>query len=40
MTHYTSTEQMLEVNYQYIWKPSGRNLPDAAVVGAQLALTF
>lgn len=26
--------------FQYIWKPSGRNLPDAAVAGVQLALTF
>jgi carbohydrate-selective porin OprB len=27
-------------HFQYIWKPSGRNLPDAAVAGVQLALTF
>jgi porin len=26
--------------FQYIWKPSGRNLPDALVAGIQLALTF
>jgi porin len=27
-------------HFQYIWKPSGRNLPGAAVAGIQLALTF
>jgi porin len=27
-------------HFQYIWKPSGRNLPDAAVAGIQIALTF
>jgi carbohydrate-selective porin OprB len=26
--------------FQYIWKPSGRNLPGAAVAGVQFALTF
>jgi porin len=27
-------------HFQYIWKPSGRKLPDAAVMGVQIALTF
>jgi carbohydrate-selective porin OprB len=31
---------IISPHFQYIWKPSGRNLPDAAVAGVQLALTF
>ena len=31
---------IISPHFQYIWKPSGRNLPDAAVAGIQLALTF
>jgi carbohydrate-selective porin OprB len=27
-------------HFQYIWKPNGRNLPDAMVAGLQLGLTF